>query len=682
MASMASSFLAPSVLSGRTRDVWLSTLTQEDHLEHTKSWEDFMFNLDVLALLGQNVDKMMSQAILAAGLKYGGAGWTSGRASRRLYELSQVALVSASWTDYLNCWLFALSLYWDLDLPLVDLQDRVAEAGFALVGLLTDPDEGAPHQQTAETMEEDENTEGECSFPWDEEVRPLPKEFGELWRRAASGRRLELRTVLQEVPKFSVLPDRAPANNIRDHSKRGSDRGLRTLQQQCLHVARMLAATADGIIQERKVLYLQTFAMQAELYFRIEAMRKEASVPGSSALESTEGCLFNKEDVQQFNEKKRITELGVRRSMDHQQGVSGPTCYPFLCLSGPENFGHWKKYGQPRRPSGWPGGKGRGKGKGFGRGKGTAHHPARSIVPELLQVRAHNPSHDGFMGDAKPRRPLAMQEGCKQRRPKRSTSWHPCQASAHAQPDSPIYEGTSMSSLVGRSRSSPACFGFNHKGSGTRLARAHAQLQAEAPGPLGRSKSKGNLDRVPVCGSSFFDSGCSFSSSKASHSLVRFVKVRQPDRSGKTSPHLRLQRIKSLAGTPPLQTGPLAPYFSIPSKRDVGGKNRSEKRLFSPGTFSKNKTLHAAAGGARKVAIRGRPLWAKHPSHAVDAFNESFGKTLESPGPSGFYLFGRHSGSLQHPPGGPESFGHSPPGFGGGVWKSTGKKASCNPPKA
>ena len=209
------------------------------------------FNMELLQLLGE-VEKETAQAILNTGMKFGGVGWTTGRASRVLHELSGVALVSAQWADYLACWLFALSLHWNLELQALDLSDKVAEAGFALVGQLS--------QEQEEFRPDEDGSQGgsdsdEVVFPWDEEVLTAPKELQELWRRASAGRKLELKEVLSQVPRFSLFPPRAPANNIREHGKRHQDRALRSLQQQVLHLARLMAYTWDGVNTSKKVYF-------------------------------------------------------------------------------------------------------------------------------------------------------------------------------------------------------------------------------------------------------------------------------------------------------------------------------------------------------------------------------------------------------------------------------------------
>ena len=46
-----------------------------------------------------------------------------------------VPLVSADFAQYKNSFLFALSLFWEVDVPKMDLSDRASEAAFGLAAV-------------------------------------------------------------------------------------------------------------------------------------------------------------------------------------------------------------------------------------------------------------------------------------------------------------------------------------------------------------------------------------------------------------------------------------------------------------------------------------------------------------------------------------------------------------------
>ena len=58
--------------------------------------------------------------LITSGLQWAGGGWTTKSASRRLYELTGVALVSQQFDDYLEG--FSLALATDVEIPSVHLE--------------------------------------------------------------------------------------------------------------------------------------------------------------------------------------------------------------------------------------------------------------------------------------------------------------------------------------------------------------------------------------------------------------------------------------------------------------------------------------------------------------------------------------------------------------------------------
>ena len=60
--------------------------------EFDQHWASFMFNMDQAKKLREK-DKEDILKVLAAGARYTGAGWSTGRASKALYDLSGVGIV-------------------------------------------------------------------------------------------------------------------------------------------------------------------------------------------------------------------------------------------------------------------------------------------------------------------------------------------------------------------------------------------------------------------------------------------------------------------------------------------------------------------------------------------------------------------------------------------------------------
>ena len=129
----------------------------------------------MLHYLGPQVDRQVAQMIVFSGANFSGAGWTTGRAIKLLYELTGVAMVTGKLLDNLNSWLFAIYFYWSLDIQTADLGDRVAEAAFGLVGFMQESgvEEDMP--------EEESGSESDAVvFPWDQPANHPPKDLKEL----------------------------------------------------------------------------------------------------------------------------------------------------------------------------------------------------------------------------------------------------------------------------------------------------------------------------------------------------------------------------------------------------------------------------------------------------------------------------------------------------------------------
>ena len=120
-----------------------------------------------------------------------------------------------------------------------------------------------------------------------EEVN-LPQELEYLLAGALSSQRhLYLKVVLDSVPRFAELPQRAPEKNYRKAGSGRSDRQLKAWQQQVLHSLRFLAAIyvqyTSGGDQNLVVNQLQQlWQLLAEFYHKVEDARKEASLPGTT----------------------------------------------------------------------------------------------------------------------------------------------------------------------------------------------------------------------------------------------------------------------------------------------------------------------------------------------------------------------------------------------------------------
>ena len=66
-------------------------------------------------MLNDIIDSEKASAILATGVKWQGGGWNTSRASKTLYDLTGVPLVTADFTQYRNSYLYALAMFWSVE---------------------------------------------------------------------------------------------------------------------------------------------------------------------------------------------------------------------------------------------------------------------------------------------------------------------------------------------------------------------------------------------------------------------------------------------------------------------------------------------------------------------------------------------------------------------------------------
>ena len=115
------------------------------------AWNAFFLDVSKLRTLGSNLSVEAAQQLLAAGQQWKGAAWNTSKASKVLYNLTGVPIVRGGWQEYRNAFLYALSLFLEVEIVELELSDRVADAAFTLaqvfsgtVGTLAD--EGAGDQ--------------------------------------------------------------------------------------------------------------------------------------------------------------------------------------------------------------------------------------------------------------------------------------------------------------------------------------------------------------------------------------------------------------------------------------------------------------------------------------------------------------------------------------------------------
>ena len=116
----------------------MSRLLQGDEGEGKQAWAEFLFNIPLARSFLTHVPKDTTTACLNQGIKWGGLGWTTSRASRVVYELTGVPLVTSRVEDYRDAFLFAIAMAKEVEINVLHLSDRASEAAYQLCAILCD----------------------------------------------------------------------------------------------------------------------------------------------------------------------------------------------------------------------------------------------------------------------------------------------------------------------------------------------------------------------------------------------------------------------------------------------------------------------------------------------------------------------------------------------------------------
>ena len=365
------------------------------------AWNSFLFNLDAARNITETLSKEVAVEIVKAGAQCS-LPLTTTQASRKLHETAGVSLVSAQKQDYVNVWLYALALHWEIELDGVELNPAAAAAAFKLMERLsrkpkgslalaldmhvrtpfpfTEPSKEAKKSASVERDEVDDVEDGmeeegeewyseeeDVQLDWETQKRDLPRELQHLWQQSSKGISMSVKDCLEEWPAYNGLPQKAPVNN---HRKNKHDLEWMRVQQMLLNSQRGFA-TAYIQVQsgqpEAKTNLEKTFKIVSDCYHRILNHRKEQQIYGSSQHADGE-MLFTKSDLQTAQTAQKI-----RRFRKYV-----PRGRPKRCRS---IITHHQASSPSSQSSNWPykgsynsykGGKGKGKGKGFKGGrKGT-----------------------------------------------------------------------------------------------------------------------------------------------------------------------------------------------------------------------------------------------------------------------------------------------------------------------
>ena len=622
------------------------------------TWSQFLFNIDMAKSIA--VDKNVATALLTTGVGWSGDGWTTGSASKKLWETVKIPLVVPDFKEYLHVWLFTLAMHWDIEVPALNLSAPAADASFQLLELLH-----------SDQMETDGNTHHVCdNLPWEEQLEDLPKELLYLLQKASTGDRLDLSEALKEVPRWSGLPTRAPENN---HRQTKADRDLRSIQQALLHGLRLLAWAylSDTDITPWQI----TWKHFCDTFYRVEFLRKELGMPGSTT--SSKDVLYNKDDLQQaaFNNKVRTyrTYRSVSGSGDPLPQYSFRTSYASAIRNVAKGKGKGKSAGTYGYSFGRPAlGRGYGQGKGFkGKGRGRGMAPATSSAQNCF-THSQVPRRARSEQRPLPAMAAAFSTGLCTR-----ANSSPCPLSRQAEKSSALVAASCKRNHIQAGLSRPPSLPAHpslpvhktpvqeHSGAGrchaagdrvphhwsSQRGRAvgspppHSMVCNYQGGLLGGA-SRGTAGRSASLHSPKSATG---STSSVQRQRSASLHVQGSACQGEKTPDRRCQRAQHLFLPSPLQNGPLGGDIPPSQTGLVVHKNGPPARLFSSGVASKPQALRMHQSRGKSVSVSRSSLWDLHHTPLVDQNNGNFYKTVESKRDLVLCLSRRHScpGSLR-----------------------------------
>lgn len=559
--------------------------------------------------------------------------WTTTRCAVRLKNLTNVALVLANTSNYNHCWLYSLALAGEVDPGAVELADQAANVSFELAARWcgataaggphdagpTRGEEKAQAQAPQKNQEQDEDMDGGQDAPlsWEEVSLPLPDVLQHILQRYSDGElELNVAQILKELPRFEGLKKRAEQNNHRSDGLKQLDKVLKMSQNKILGVLRILTAAYAEVeaLQEKMAgkaeledwsdaltLLQQSWACMLDLEDQVLQERKRASIPGSIRREDN---LFGVEDLKVESERQKINKAGMQVMRTQ---LSPPLCifrttgwtgwkYKGGKSWGGRGRGHYgKSYGRFNGWS-WKGGKNsKGKGKDSCSGGCRATHCGPKCTsfggthcgPRVMRVRG---SHRGPFNK---RCTVYSAKVCPFVSGKRKI--------VSRSGTVPTVEG--QSGLVEKTCFTPS-FRSHIPGYHTRVGPpSPPPLYAEVAPPRRGGKSHKHFVGLRKSRGSGEGRGRGVPPHQASYTMVHHFETRGSVR--KTSSHLRLQGPQRTFSHYHFQVGPSTKYFPLFEKKYVGGKNRSQRCLFSSRFEPRLMALSKDYGGDQLWEYRG-----------------------------------------------------------------------------
>ena len=214
-------------------DITPDLLLAIDEAVANQAWGAFLFNQSAAVQVLKTTPPEQLQQVLVAGGNWGGAGWNTTKAAKKVKELTGVAMVTTNFKEYLHSFLYSLALAAGVEVEALDLTEKSAEVAFSLSELWThETGQDAPVQPAGVKDGQEEDSEDD-TLPWETPLVPLEPELNRCLRRLQAGERLPLKTLLEELPLFEGLKHKAEENNHGQDGKSTQDSLLKAGNKEC-----------------------------------------------------------------------------------------------------------------------------------------------------------------------------------------------------------------------------------------------------------------------------------------------------------------------------------------------------------------------------------------------------------------------------------------------------------------
>jgi hypothetical protein len=336
-------------------DELVATLINPDAMEFGERWSDMFFNVEAVCYLTGKVDPIVGGQLLAAGSSWTGSGWTTGRAARMVHKATGVAMVEEKLEAYLGSFLFSLSVVFAVDIPKLQLGAHAADAALKFAAAVAKHSGGEGVSSSVSGVaasglnakQQKEEEEGEVSEPvlaWEHVREELPGDLQVvLGKHTGGGLSIDPRALMESLPLWKGLKDKAETNNHRLDSQRSQDKTLRSIQQKLLGLLRAYPVVHAAVQDEDIVgLSQQVFGLLLLLEDFVLSERKRASIPGTIAQENV---LFSTEDLKISKRREDVNKApGMDKEKSKRWYFRTPTGPKFFRYKGGGYKGQWGQW--------------------------------------------------------------------------------------------------------------------------------------------------------------------------------------------------------------------------------------------------------------------------------------------------------------------------------------------------